>query len=225
MVITFMNMKGGVGKTTTCIHVASAFALLIKKRVLIIDYDPHFNASQYLMSAKEYYSLNEKTQTVLAVLSPRAEAATPFKLLLPLPEDPIPSVSTLARSIVNFKNGGKLHLIPGTLALMYPTLGQPSESLTPMEERFDRFIKNCREQYDHVFIDCHPAGSFLTKTALLASDHVVLPVAPDSFSKRGIILMHEFLAYLSTFGKDPKLWIIFNRVPRYDYEPQISNEI
>jgi chromosome partitioning protein len=48
-VISFMNMKGGVGKTTLTVNVAYALANLHGKKVLVVDGDPQFNATQYLM--------------------------------------------------------------------------------------------------------------------------------------------------------------------------------
>lgn len=224
MVITFMNMKGGVGKTTMCIHTAAAFAWE-PKRVLVIDYDPQFNASQYLMLPKRYYELEGANRTILSVLSPPGAPMTPFVLAIPTADQPVPRVEDLATRLVRFRNGGSLDIVPGTLNLMYLALGQSRESLEPMERRFERFVETSAAAYDYVFVDCHPAGSFLTKTALLASDHVVIPVAPDAFSKRGIVLMREFLDYLSRFGKNPDLSIAFNRIPRINYNPRFEREI
>jgi chromosome partitioning protein len=56
-VISFMNMKGGVGKTTLTVNVAYALAHVHKKRVLVVDGDPQFNATQYLMREDHYLDL------------------------------------------------------------------------------------------------------------------------------------------------------------------------
>lgn len=225
MVITFMNMKGGVGKTTMCVHTAAFFAYRPPKRVLIIDYDPQFNASQHLLAPKPYYKLESENKTILSVLSPPKQKITPFVLAMPSRDEPLPPPQELATNVQSFANGGSLDIVPGTLNLMYLALGQPRESLEPMEKRFARFAEMCADAYDYVFIDCHPAGSFLTKTALMASDHVVIPVAPDAFSMRGIVLMKEFLEYLSTFGKQPAIWIVFNQNRRAKYDVRLEKEI
>src|SRR5574341_2591000 len=224
MVVTFMNMKGGVGKTTMCIHTAAVFAAS-PHRVLIIDYDPQFNASQHLLKPKRYFELESQNKTILSVLSPPKPMITPFVLTVPSPDEPLPSLQDLSTSLVTFRDGGQLDLVPGTLNLMYLALGQSRESLDPMEARFAQFVAQTTNAYDYVFIDCHPAGSFLTKTALLASDHVVIPVAPDAFSRRGSLLMREFLNYLSTFGKNPNIHIAFNRIPRVKYNRRFEDEI
>ena len=49
-VISFMNMKGGVCKTTLCVNIANTLATHFKEKVLLIDMDPQFNASQYILS-------------------------------------------------------------------------------------------------------------------------------------------------------------------------------
>ncbi len=224
MVITFMNMKGGVGKTTMCIHVAAAFAWG-PKRVLVIDYDAQFNATQHVLPPRRYYELEKENKTILSILSPPRDKITPFELAMPTGDDPLPSPADLATKVLNFRNGGRLDIVPGTLNLMYLALGQSRESLDPMEKRFERFAAMCAKAYDYVFIDCHPAGSFLTKTALLASDHVVIPVAPDAFSKRGIVLMREFLDYLRKFEKNLDMSVVFNRIPRNNYNARFEKEI
>jgi chromosome partitioning protein len=53
-VISFMNMKGGVGKTTLSVNVAYGLAYFHKKTVLIVDSDPQFNATQYLLGSDAY---------------------------------------------------------------------------------------------------------------------------------------------------------------------------
>jgi len=53
-VISFMNMKGGVGKTTLAVNVAYSLAYHHKKNVLIVDGDPQFNATQYLLGTDAY---------------------------------------------------------------------------------------------------------------------------------------------------------------------------
>jgi chromosome partitioning protein len=97
---------------------------------------------------------------------------------------------------------------------MYVALGQSDVRLKPCEERFGKFIEKCRKIYDVVIIDCHPAGSILTKTSLQNSDHVIIPVIPGRFAVRGIGLMLEFIKSkrLGTLG--PKPHILFNSVPR-----------
>jgi chromosome partitioning protein len=67
--ISFMNMKGGVGKTTLAVNVAYALAAFNHKNVLLIDGDPQFNATQYLVSDTTYLAHIENPKKRLIPLS------------------------------------------------------------------------------------------------------------------------------------------------------------
>src|ERR671910_410335 len=65
-VISFVNMKGGVGKTTLAVNVAYGLAYLHRKKVLIVDSDPQFNATQYLLQDDVYLGhINDPTKGTL----------------------------------------------------------------------------------------------------------------------------------------------------------------
>jgi chromosome partitioning protein len=172
VVITVMNMKGGVGKTTVAMHVAGAAARYELngkfRNVLAIDYDPQFNMSQAFLPAKTYFGLEKQKKTTLSILIDDPSNLDPYKLQVPGNHQP-PKVAELVTPIYSYKNAC-LHLIPSTLDLMYVALGQATTQTKPIEERFQKFIDECRSHYDLVIIDCHPAGSLFTKTSLRNSD-------------------------------------------------------
>src|SRR5207245_1581230 len=100
----------------------------------------------------------------------------PFRLQVSGNELP-PKVADLEFVVHKGSSGAaKLALIPSTLNLMYVALAEPETKTRPIEERFKKFIAEAREAYDVVIIDCHPAGSIFTKTALRNSAHVIIPV-------------------------------------------------
>jgi len=105
-------------------------------------------------------------------------------------------------------------MVPSTLDLMYVALGQTEKTTKPIEERFSKFVNECRSVYDIVFIDCHPAGSLLTRTSLRNSDHVVIPVAPQSYAVRGIGLMMRFIDSKKQGTVGPVPHILFNLTAR-----------
>jgi len=217
-VVTVMNMKGGVGKTTVAMHVGGALVRYIWpgkpiRKVLLIDYDPQFNLSQAFLPAKTYFSLEKEKKTILSVLQEDAKNLDPYKLQLPGTSVP-PSINDLAASIWSYKNGAKLDIVPSTLDLMYVALGRADAQVTTIENRFKKFIDSCRAAYDLVLIDCHPAGSLMTKTALTNSDHVLIPVVPERYAVRGIGLMLDFINAKKQGGGGPKPHIVFNRMPR-----------
>lgn len=218
-VVTVMNMKGGVGKTTVAMHLAGAMGryrhggLEAVKRILMIDYDPQFNLSQAHLQSKVYFELEAQRKTTLAILVDDDSNLDPYVIQVPGNHTP-PSVKTIRTEIINFNDGGCLHLVPSTLDLMYLALGQSTHQLQPLEERFAKFIQECRDEYDLVIIDCHPAGSIFTKTSLRNSDAALIPVVPEKFAARGIGLMLKFIQSKKQGANGPEPFILFNRTGR-----------
>lgn len=218
-VVTVMNMKGGVGKTTVAMHLAGCVAFYSHtghekiKRVLVIDYDPQFNLSQAFLPSKVYFNLETQRKTTLAILADDPVDIDPYHLQVPGNHNP-PKLSAIRTELSNLANGKCLHILPSTLDLMYVALGQASTQLKPMEERFKKFIAECRDEYDLVLIDCHPAGSIFTKTSIQNSDAVLIPVVPQRYAARGIGLMLKFLDAKSYGGHAPKPIVLFNKTSR-----------
>jgi chromosome partitioning protein len=216
MILAFMNMKGGVGKTTLCVHMAGAAAAKLK-RVLVVDYDPQYNATQHLVTEpKEYFDLVSKNKTVYGILQPSRGTPDPFHVIVNDESTSAPSVKEMAYPLFTVGSGqGRVDLIPGSDEMMNLVLGKSDKTTKPMENRFHSFLQNAERKYDYVFIDCHPAGSFLTRTALVMADLVVVPVVPDAYSQRGVILMKAFIEYVRKFSeRNLKMKIIFNNIPR-----------
>ncbi len=215
-VVTVMNMKGGVGKTTVAMHLGGILGRYeidrVQRKVLLIDYDPQFNLSQAFIPARKYFQLEKARKTIISVLLDSDADLDPYRLQIPDGESP-PSVRELAYPL--YKNGDSLlHIVPSTLNLMYLAMGYTEKQLEIFETRFVKFIRECRSIYDLVFIDCHPAGSIFTKTSLRNSDHVLIPVVPQRYSVRGIGLMLQFIDAKKIGSPGPTPHIIFNHVGR-----------
>jgi chromosome partitioning protein len=227
-VVTVMNMKGGVGKTTVCAHLGQMLARRkisnAFKRVLLIDYDPQFNLSQAYLRSKRYFELERAHQTCLQILQDPSTALDPFQIQTPTTTVP-PSVSVLAESVAKSSTGMLLDLIPSTLNLMYVALGTSTGNTEIVEERFKAFIGQCRQQYDLVIIDCHPAGSILTRTSLHNSDHVLIPVAPQAYAARGVALMAKFIDANRAGTAMPTAHVLFNLTPRTGLPSQAEVQI
>ncbi|WP_437272718.1 ParA family protein [Staphylococcus succinus] len=179
-VISFINMKGGVGKTTLVINLAHTLMKEENKRVLIVDMDPQFNATQALFtkykSIEQYEELiNHKT--ICAILQPDERTITKGE-----------KKTKLEDIIINLENNtnGKLDIIPGDLNLTsFESSDRGSEKL------LNRNIKSIKESYDYIFIDTPATYSVYGQAALLASDYYVIPVLPDTFASLGYHLLES----------------------------------
>jgi chromosome partitioning protein len=230
-VVTVMNMKGGVGKTTVALHLSGALARngwigKGHRNVLVIDYDPQFNLTQALLPPRTYFGLEKARKTTLSILIDSDDDLDPYVLQVPGSHRP-PKVADVIHTVYIAPNGGKLDLVPSTLNLMYVALGEATANPKPIVERFAKFITEARSMYDVILIDCHPAGSIFTQTSLKNSDHVLIPVMPQRYAVRGIGLMMDFIKAKEAGGKGPMPHILFNHVPRTGVarqELEIRNE-
>jgi chromosome partitioning protein len=217
-VITVMNMKGGVGKTTTTINLATmlAGAELNEqyKRILVIDYDPQFNLSQALMQSEHYKEALKSNKTILSILIDNNEDLDLCKLQSPESSKP-GDISTVSCNIIN-NNGWVLDLIPSTLNLLPLAISSSSKAINTMAQRFTSMITQAKNKYDLILIDCHPSGSLFTKTAIVSSDKILIPVSPNPYAARGVMLMKEFIKQLFPGENGPDMNILLNKISKSD---------
>ena len=211
-VVTIMNMKGGVGKTTVCANLGGYLGTYEvrnrRRQILLIDYDPQFNLSQMVLKTKAYFQAEKENKTAFAILAKDSAARDPFEIPLST-EDAPPEISD-----VTCRVSSRIDIVPSTIDLMYMALGAGDDAAAHADNRFRAFINTARKKYDVIFIDCHPAGSLLTRTALSNSEHVLIPVAPNNFSARGVALMDKFIKSSTPAGAAATPHILFNRTSR-----------
>ena len=227
-VVTVMNMKGGVGKTTVCMHLGGLLGrrkfVSGFKKVLLIDYDPQFNLSQALLRSSRYFHLEGERRTCLSILQDDDAHLDPFVVQTPSSVSP-PRLEDVVERILHSKAGRQIDLIPSTLNLMYIALGTSTGDVSLLEARFEKFIAACKKSYDLIMLDCHPAGSILTRTSLRNSDHVLIPVAPQAYAVRGVALMMRFIEANRIGSSGPTPHIVFNLIPRSGPTPKAEREI
>ncbi len=216
-VLMFMNMKGGVGKTTLAVEISRTLAYTYDKNVLLIDYDPQANASLAFFEATAYFQFLDNGKSVAHCLMPDNQANDPFFVIGAIPSAAVDhrtySVNVRRWYYRNNreKKAGRLDLIPGNLDLMRLALNAlTSEQDRRLISRWDGLITSARDSYDCIVIDCHPAGSFFTKSALLASDAVIVPVTSDAYAATGLSMMRHHMEMWEASGGAKDFLVVFN---------------
>lgn len=213
-VISFINMKGGVGKTTLCKEIGYTFFRNKNKKILFIDTDPQSNLTQSLFLKYEIKDENEiKTGKNDKYKTTNKSIQKLFN------ESSIEAVSKEDIIEVLEKNdNAELSIIPGTLSAVFLNR---SNDVSAMESAIHNFIDKYKleDYYDFIFIDCPPTYSLYTIAAILPSDYYVIPVKPDAYSVLGIEMLEKVIGRIkntnSIYFKDrtiENLGIIFSSI-------------
>ncbi|MFC1659243.1 ParA family protein [Pseudomonadota bacterium] len=175
-IISIVNQKGGVGKTTTAINLATVLAA-IDKQVLLVDFDPQGNASTGLGIAQ-----NERIGTIYDVLIDRkCIDEVIFKTKIP-----------------------NLHLIPSTIDLSAGEIDLVN--IKKREHKLKEKLGTLSYDYDYIFIDCPPSLGLLTVNALVASHMITVPLQCEFFALEGLSHLFEVIERIKlNFNKTLKI--------------------
>lgn len=182
-VISMINLKGGVGKTTLTVALAEIMAARQNAKVLVIDLDPQTNATAMLIGEKAWEKLDHAGHTL----------ATLFEDALRPDKDP-PQFSlhdTLQLGVSPVSAVKKLDLLPSSLKLIdvQDLLATMPTGRLFTDRPVDLLHKATRKllpDYDYVFIDCPPNLGLITMNGLRMSQGYVIPTKPDVLSTYGI---------------------------------------
>ncbi len=193
-VIATANMKGGVGKTTLTVNLATCLAKNHNKRVLVVDLDTQISATLSLLSPADFAKLRAEKRTLKHLLnrSIKPEASTSLP------------IQDIIRSYMCTVKG--LDLLPGDIDLYDEFLVSEmlhekaaKESEHSFEQVWDRFEKSLVrsilqpviKDYDFILLDCAPGYNLITRSGIIASDFYLLPAKPEPLSMVGIQLLER----------------------------------
>jgi len=200
VVLSCVNLKGGVGKTALAVNFA-AFCGAAGKKALLIDLDPQTNATFSCITAAEWKKHAKKYGTVADLLGAKRYASAE-------------GAERTAETVICKDVFHGVDLIPSHLDLF--TVDLDLASATARETKLRRAISPLLNHYDVVVCDCPPNLTIPTQNALAASTHYAVPISPDYLSAIGVALL---LSRVKTFSTELELslelaGIVLSRVGR-----------
>lgn len=234
-VISFINMKGGVGKTTLCKELGYYMAKVKNKKMLFIDIDPQSNLTQSFFRKYGYKQKGElKVEDESNENNKGDEKSKSYK------ETDISIERLFSKSKLDdsdetaiLKLEENVHIIPGTLNAIFTERSTRSDMI---EEMLEKYLNqnNIYSVYDYIFIDCPPTYSNYTVASILPSDFYITPVKPDTYSILGLKMMYKVVGdimdnkYKYFEGKSlANIGVVFTSMPKnlHKYEQKLIQSI
>lgn len=189
-IVSFINLKGGVGKTTTAVNVAATLAKTKNHKVLLIDLDPQTNATISVIEQETWQERHSSGQTLFHLFDDMLNGTTRFNI-----------DEAILTNVGNIKG---LDLLPSSLYLVEIQDAIPDMDNKAYVSHVDvvgNAISGIIDNYDYIIIDCPPNLGAITLNGITISDHYVVPTVPDILSKIGISLI---LNRIENFQKKKK---------------------
>ena len=198
-IISIINQKGGVGKTTTVINLAAGLSMKGKK-ILVIDLDPQGNATTGLGLS----NTEDSDRTIYNVLNGNKKI---FDVIHKTKFDNLELISS------NVDLSG----------LEVETAGD-SRRAFKLKDELASLLHNSRASYDYILIDCPPSLSLLTIMALVASNALVVPLQTEFFALEGLTQLVKTIERIR-FNLNPQLLIRGILLTMYDKRNKLSSQV
>ena len=198
-IISIINQKGGVGKTTTVINLAAGLAQQ-KKNTLVIDLDPQGNATTGLGLS----NLDNSSETIYGALN---GSKTIFEVIKKTKYENLDIITS------NVDLSG----------LELETAGD-SERAFILKDKLASYLNDSRLSYDYILIDCPPSLSLLTVMALVCSHSLVVPLQTEFFALEGLTQLIKTIERIKV-SLNPKLKIRGILLTMYDKRNKLSSQV
>ena len=198
-IISVINQKGGVGKTTTVINLAAGLSMK-GKRVLVIDLDPQGNATTGL----GFSNNSSSDRTIYNVLNGNKKIS----------------------EVIQNTNFNNLSLISSNVdlsGLEVETAGD-SQRAFKLRDELSSILNDSRASYDYILIDCPPSLSLLTIMALVASDALVVPLQTEFFALEGLTQLIKTIERIKS-KLNPSLEIRGILLTMFDKRNKLSGQV
>jgi chromosome partitioning protein len=196
-VYAIANQKGGVGKTTTAINLATYLAAS-GRRVLLVDMDPQGNTTSGIGASKHL-----KEHTVYDLLVQEDEEITIFDIIVP----------TQRRELV---------VAPCTMELAAAEV--ELVGAIAREHKLSQALAPIRERCDYILIDCPPSLGLLTVNALVAADGVIIPIQCEYLALEGLSQLSDTIRIVKS-KLNPSLYIAGAVLTMFDPRTRLAGEI
>jgi len=197
-IISVINQKGGVGKTTTVINLATALAFQ-KKKVLVIDLDPQGNATTGFGLRND-----DEAKTIYDVLNGNSNF-----------EDCIKNTK-----IDNLK------LVPSNVDLSGLEIETASENRRAflLKDKIENFINSSKNDFAYIFIDCPPSLSLLTVMSLVVANSLIVPLQAEFFALEGLTQLLKTIDRIK-INLNPELKIRGVLLTMFDRRNKLSTQV